>query len=94
MEADLVSLNGLNPDLSLAWAVDSPPGTCHGDVAEALARLSSTHPVVRWGARHIGTPARLADIQPWSSFRRSALFADIYPAVRPETRAGIGRSRA
>jgi len=78
MEADLVSLNGLNPDLSLAWAVDSPPGTCHGDVAEALARLSSTHPVVRWGARHIGTPARLADIQPWSSFRRSALFADIY----------------
>lgn len=78
MEADLVSLNGLNADLSLAWAVDSPPGTCHGDVAQAVARLSSTHPVVRWGARHIGTPARLADIQPWSSFRHSALFADIY----------------
>jgi DNA-binding CsgD family transcriptional regulator len=76
--ADLASLNGLNPDLSLAWAMDSPAGTCHGEVAEAVARLAGSHPVVCWGSRHIGMPGRLGDFHPWSSFRHTELYADIY----------------
>jgi DNA-binding CsgD family transcriptional regulator len=76
--ADLVSLNGLKADLSLAWAVDSPAGTCHGEIAEAVQRLSSSHPGLRWGAHHVGCAARLADFQPWSSFRHTALYTDIY----------------
>jgi DNA-binding CsgD family transcriptional regulator len=76
--ADLASLNGLNADLSLAWAMDSPAGTCHGEVAQAVARLAPSHPVVCWGSRHIGMPGRLADLHPWSSFRHTELYADIY----------------
>jgi DNA-binding CsgD family transcriptional regulator len=76
--ADLASLNGLNADLSLAWAMDSPAGTCQGEVAQAVARLAASHPVVCWGSRHIGMPGRLADFHPWSSFRHTELYADIY----------------
>lgn len=78
VQADLVSLNGMSPDRSLVWAVDSPAGTCHGDTVDALARLSATHPGVRWGSRHLGLAVRLTDLQPWSLFRRTELYADIY----------------
>jgi DNA-binding CsgD family transcriptional regulator len=76
--ADVVSLSGLNADLSLAWANDFPAGTCHGETAEAIQRLCSSHPVLRWGAHHVGSPARLSDIQPWSSFRNTALYTHVY----------------